>query len=121
MNNFYRSLSLDEFGGKYFNENTPSQTNVLDIDEYFDKIQSLIHNNVTVRKSLIRPWHLNIFTIHGRSTNCQFEISRLTDEYWMLSIIYLKTSLANPSNWKYYLCDQWDGLIKCLNDFNIIK
>ena len=128
MNTFYKSLTKEEFKSVYYNESTPSQTNLLDIGEYYSKIESILNNIIQIRKSLIRQWHFQIYNISGTLINCQIEIYHLIDEYWIVSIGIPCTHFLTDSSrrdissdWKHYLCDQWDGLVKCLNDLNLLK
>lgn len=39
-------------------------------------------------------------------------LNKMVDEYYYLN----KSKNKNQDVWSHYKCDQWDGLIQCLND-----
>ena len=49
----------------------------------------------------------------------RFEIYQMDDEYFTIAMLY--TIPQAHCLYKYYKCDGWEGVLKCLGDNKIIK
>ena len=100
-NSFYYRISSDEW-----NEITEDEKILLTTDQ-IESISEILQ----LRSSSLKT---KIFT----NDNCIFSISALPDEWFIVAVAYSKSRTKLRTSTVYYKCDQFDGLIKCLNDIN---
>ena len=50
-----------------------------------------------------------------------FKIFEMDDDYYLVELLYDGFPLDGFGNYIYYKCDQWEGLMKFLKDFEMIK
>jgi len=135
--NYYFELSEDECGDHSrdinFSKNIIIKIlNLIKDKEYFNK--SKIYIRIPRAIDDTRPpldnwrwqnWNDNIsnFDIKGfmlsdvSETSKLVNISQLPDDWYSVRLI---VSHFHNLECKYYKCDQWDGLVKCLKDLEII-
>lgn len=107
-NEFYEEVTGDEFLCRYFRQTKEVDMNLmhlikLEIDKsLIDRLNSLGHRAYN--------YHYNDKRVLT-SSSLDVVIFEVPDEWY-----YIFSSISR----KYYKCDQFDGLVKCLNDINTL-